>query len=133
MKFKRAREEDYSIQLTALIDVVFFLLVFFMLTTSFADSTRQLDVELPEAKAGAAEDKPKVFEIQMSKDNKMLLNGNDVTIAGLPQLLADKGVPNGQKRSVVIRADKALDYGEVVKVMGLCKEAGITDIGVAVQ
>ena len=51
MRFSHLKEEeDYSLQLTSLIDVVFLLLIFFMVSTTFVDFTRRLDIQLPEAK-----------------------------------------------------------------------------------
>jgi biopolymer transport protein ExbD len=135
MRFKRnGREEDYSIQLIPLIDVVFFLLAFFMLSTTFVDMNRNLDISLPEAKAGAASEKPMVFEVEIGQDGKTRLNGEDVTLIALETLLKQRihSMTHG-KRSVVIRADTKANHGEVVKVMDICKRSGVTEIGVAVR
>ncbi|MBI5748357.1 MAG: biopolymer transporter ExbD, partial [Nitrospinae bacterium] len=50
MQFRKREEEDYSIPLTSLIDVVFLLLIFFMVSTVFIDFSRKIDIELPESK-----------------------------------------------------------------------------------
>jgi biopolymer transport protein ExbD len=132
LKFKKSEEEDYSLQLTSLIDVVFLLLIFFMVSTAFIDFSRKLEISLPESMAGAAMEKVKVYEIEVSVDEVIYLNGEPAT---LESLAAQLQAPDETiiKRSAVIRADRELDYGFVVKVMGLCKEAGILDIGIAVQ
>lgn len=135
MRFKRdSREEDYSVQLIPLIDVVFFLLAFFMLSTTFVNVNRNLDIELPEAKAGAATEKSRVFEIEIGVDGKIRLNGEDVTLTAMETLLQQRipGVGAG-KRSVVIRADRKTNHGDVVKIMDICKRSGVTEIGVAVR
>jgi biopolymer transport protein ExbD len=135
MRFKRnSREEDYSIQLIPLIDVVFFLLAFFMISTTFVDINRNLDIDLPEAKAGAASEKSMVFEVEIGVDGKIRLNGEDVTLVTLETMLKQRipGMTAG-KRSVVIRADTKANHGEVVKVMDICKRSGVTQIGVAVR
>jgi len=132
MKFRRSEEEDYSLQLTPLIDVVFLLLIFFMVSTAFIDFTRRMDIELPESSAGAAAEKARVYEIEMNLDKKIFMNGEEVVIEALPDLLKVDD-PKITKRSAMIRADRRLDYGDVVKVMGICQKAGIMDIGVAVQ
>jgi biopolymer transport protein ExbD len=132
MKFSRPQEEDFSLQLTPLIDVVFLLLIFFMVSTAFIDFTRRMDIELPDSDAGRAMEKIKVYEIEMSVDGDLLVNGRAVSLAGLTPLL-EKRDPSVVKRSAVIRADKGIDYGDVVKVMGLCKQADIGDIGLAVR
>lgn len=132
MKFRRSEEEDYSLQLTPLIDVVFLLLIFFMVSTAFIDFTRRMDIELPESESGAAAEATEVYEIEMTLEGEIFLNGEKVVIEALPDLLKEES-GKARKRSAVIRADKRLDYGEAVKVMGICQKAGIMDIGVAVQ
>ncbi|MGK7346746.1 MAG: ExbD/TolR family protein [Candidatus Nitrospinota bacterium M3_3B_026] len=133
MRFRKPEEEDYSLSLTPLIDVVFLLLIFFMVSTAFIDFTRRMDIELPESRAGAAAEKTRVYEIEMTKDGDIFLNGEAVVLEALPDILkADTGKA-AAKSSVIIRADRRLDYGAVVEVMGICREAGILDIGAATR
>lgn len=132
MKFNRNPEEDYNLQLTPLIDVVFLLLIFFMVSTAFIDFSRRMDIELPESSAGAAMEKVKVFEIEINTDKEVTVNGVPTTMDELSVLLNKKD-PSIVKRSAVVRADRGLDYGYVVKIMTACQEAGIADIGLAVQ
>lgn len=132
MKFKKSEEEDYSMQLAPLIDVVFLLLIFFMVSTAFIDFTRRMDIELPETEAGASAEKTLVYEIEMTLEKEIFLNGEEVSMESLPGLLAEKD-PAVKRRSAVIRADRRLDYGYVVKVMGICKTADILDIAITVQ
>ena len=132
MKFKNTEEEDYSLQLTSLIDVVFLLLIFFMVSTAFIDFSRRIDIKLPKVSAGAAMGKIKVFEIEITKNNEIFVNGSPATLDSLPAILGKKD-PSIKKRSAVIRADRSIDYGKAVKIMGICNKAGILDIGLAVQ
>ncbi|VAX17035.1 Biopolymer transport protein ExbD/TolR [hydrothermal vent metagenome] len=131
MKFRRTEEEDYSLQLTPLIDVVFLLLIFFMVSTAFIDFTRKMDIDLPESSLGATPEQTKVFEIEMSVDGKIYLNGREVTLQSLPPALATAS--ESTKRSAIIRADKKVNHGNVVKVMEICRDAEIADLGIAVQ
>ena len=130
MKFVRREEEDYSLKLTALIDVVFLLLIFFMVSTAFVDFTRQVDIELPESVAGSPTPKTKVYTIEINKDGGIFLDGRETDLLDLPGRLKAGGI--NVKRSVIIRADKELNYGLAVEVMGVCKQIGINDIGLAV-
>ncbi len=132
MKFNRNPEEDYNLQLTPLIDVVFLLLIFFMVSTAFIDFSRRMDIELPEASAGSAMEKIKVYEIELNTAKEITVNGVPVSLEDLVALLNKKD-PSIAKRTAVVRADRGLDYGYVVKVMSACQEAGIADIGLAVQ
>ena len=130
MKFVRREEEDYSLKLTALIDVVFLLLIFFMVSTAFVDFTRQVDIELPESAGGAPTPKTKVYTIEINKEGGIFLDGRETDLLGLPGMLKASGI--NVKRSVLIRADKELNYGLAVEVMGVCKQVGINEIGLAV-
>lgn len=132
MKFRRSEEEDYSLQLAPLVDVVFLLLIFFMVSTAFIDFSRRMDIELPETDAGVAAQVERVYEIEITVDKQIFLNGEFITYEDLQKLLMKKD-PAFKKRSAVIRADRKLEYGYVVKVLGVCKTAGIFDIAITVQ
>lgn len=132
MIFKKEEEEDYGLQLTPLVDVIFLLLIFFMVSTAFIDFTRRLDIKLPESKAADVIEKVKSFMIEMSVDKKIYLNGKEVTLSILESKLKESS-KQATHVSVVIKADKRLPYGNVIKVMGIVKDAKIRDIGVAVK
>ena len=133
MRFQGDSEEDYSLQLTSLIDVVFLLLIFFMVSTSFVDFTRRLDIELPEAKSSAEILEKKPFLIEVGVEKRINLNGKTVLLDDLESKLK-AGVESGQfKPSLTIKADKRLDYGYVIKVMGLISQAGVRDISLATK
>jgi len=132
MIFKKPEEEDYGLQLTPLIDVVFLLLIFFMVSTAFIDFTRRMDIQLPESKAADVAEKIKNFVIEMPEDKKIYLNGKETSQANLEKELIESS-KDAKRVSVIIKADKRLPYGNVVKVMGIVKNAKIRDIGVAVK
>jgi biopolymer transport protein ExbD len=131
MRFLKKSEEDYSINLPSMTDIIFLLLIFFMVATVLKDSTRRLDVQLPEARSGQAAEARRLT-IEMAADGVLLLNGELVTQEQLEQRLQPTEGTEGQP-SVVIKADKRLTYGRVIEVMGLCQAAGIADIAVAVK
>ncbi len=131
MHFKR-EEDNFAMEMTPLIDVVFLLIIFFMVSTVFVDFSRRMDINLPSSKSSIIDEKPKTLEIKMSKDKKIFLAGKPVTLLGLEQTLRKLDV-KGKKQTAIIRADKMLPYGEVIQVMGLLQKAGIPDISVAVK
>ena len=131
MHFKR-EEDNFAMEMTPLIDVVFLLIIFFMVSTVFVDFSRRMDINLPSSKSSIIDEKPKTLEIKMSKDKKIFLAGKPVTLLGLEQILRKLDV-KGKKQTAIIRADKLLPYGEVIQVMGLLQKAGIPDISVAVK
>lgn len=132
MQFRKEAEEDYSLQLTPLVDVIFLLLIFFMVSTAFIDFTRRLDIQLPEAKAAQVVEKVKSFVIEMGVDKKIHLNGKLVTMESLETQIKSE-MKTAARGSAIIKADKRLPYGNVVKVLGIVKDAKIRDIGIAVH
>jgi biopolymer transport protein ExbD len=130
MRFLKKSEEDYNINLPSMTDIIFLLLIFFMVATVLKDSTRRLDVQLPQARSGQAAE-ARHLTIEMAADGSLSLNGELVTQEQLEQHLQPTGA-DGQ-RSVVIKADKRLLYGRVIDIMGLCQAGGIDDISVAVK
>jgi len=131
MHFRREQEENYSLELTPLIDVVFLLLIFFMVSTAFVDFPRRMDINLPTSKAASDDEVVKNLEIEMTKDKKVYVKGRRISLQQLEISLANLKKP--QEVKTIIRADKDIAYGDVVKVMGLLQAAKVTDISVAVK
>jgi biopolymer transport protein ExbD len=131
MRFLKKSEEDFSINLPSMTDIIFLLLIFFMVATVMKDSTRRLDVQLPDARSGLAPETRRLT-IEMAAEGSMSLNGEVVTQEQLERQLQSTE-ENEEQRSVVIKADKRLAYGKVIEIMGLCQGVGITDIAVAVK
>jgi len=131
LHFKR-EEDNFAMEMTPLIDVVFLLIIFFMVSTVFVDFSRRMDINLPSSKSSVVDEKPKTFEIEMSKDNKVFFSGKPITLLGLEQALGKLDL-KGKKQTAIIRADKLLPYGDVIHVMGLLQKEGIYDISVAVK
>ncbi|MAE06103.1 MAG: hypothetical protein CMH76_07195 [Nitrospinae bacterium] len=132
MRFASKTEEDYSLQLTSLIDVVFLLLIFFMVSTSFVDFTRRMDILLPQSKKSTEVERVENFLLEVGVEKKLTLNGKDITIDDLERRLMEARRTPG-RRTLIIKADKRLDYGFVVRIMGISFSAGIRDISVAVK
>ncbi len=114
-----------------MIDVVFLLLIFFMVSTAFVDFPRRMDITLPTSKAASDNEVVKNLEIEITRDKKIYVRGRRVTLDRLEESLAKLKKPQDVK--TIIRADKDLPYGFVVQVMGLLQSAQVTDISVAVK
>jgi biopolymer transport protein ExbD len=131
MRFRR-EEDSFAFDMTPMIDVVFLLLIFFMVSTVFVDFSRKMDINLPTSKSSALDESTKTLEVEMSKDKKIFLAGKPLTLLGLETTLAKMELKD-KKPSAIIRADKSLPYGDVIQVMGLLQKKGIPDISVAVK
>ena len=133
MLFRKEGEEDFSLDLTPMIDVVFLLLIFFMVSTSFIDFSRRMDISLPEAESAITVEKLKNYVIEIGLDKKIFLNGTLVDIDTLEKRLKEKDKDLAVKKSVLVRADKKLDYGLVVKIMSIANAAKIPDLSISVK
>jgi biopolymer transport protein ExbD len=132
MRFRREEEDSFAFDMTPMIDVVFLLLIFFMVSTVFVDFSKKMDINLPTSKSSSLDESTKTLEVEMSKDKKIFLSGKPLTLLGLETTLAKMEFKD-KKPSAIIRADKSLPYGDVIQVMGLLQKKGIPDISVAVK
>lgn len=131
MRFRNEEEESFKFDMTPMIDVVFLLLIFFMVSTTFVDFSRRMDIDLPTSKSSQLDESPKTLLIEMSMDKRLFLNGKTITLPQLEKQLGD--FPKDTPPSATIKADKGLPYGDVIKIMGILQNARIREISVAVK
>ena len=134
MKFRRRPRGDVSVELTPLIDVVFLLLIFFMVSTTFIRET-QLKIDLPEAEGAPQEVEEGVVELSVSAageyavNNRLLVNGQVQTI-----LRALREVSGGDhSRRLIITADASAPHESVVRVMDAAGRLGMTRISITTR
>ncbi|RME81716.1 MAG: biopolymer transporter ExbD, partial [Zetaproteobacteria bacterium] len=118
----RRRNNDFLVDITPLVDVVFLMLIFFMVSTTF-DVAAKLKLELPTAKANAQTDEPKQVVISIDADGRIFVQDEAVEDAafGKRVLFYTKGDPNVP---IVLRADKDAHHGRVVFVLDALSELG---------
>ncbi len=123
-----------SLSLTPLIDVVFLLLVFFLVTTRFAQEDYELDVVLPSAsEAQPLDAEPKELFVNIDQQGDYYVDGRVVTRDEVEEILRQSLTNNPVNQSVVIRADKRVQFDFVVAVMNLCNRTGVRDYSVTTQ
>lgn len=129
MKLRDVRNRKTPpLMIIPMIDIMFFLLVFFMLSTMYMINLKTIPVKLPQAK-NAATDTTTTFAVTMKADGSIYL-GDAQTDAEALALQA--GLEQKKKNfAVVIRAEKALEYGEVIKLVDKLKGAGVSRFGLA--
>ena len=134
MKFKRAIREELAINMTPLIDVVFLLLIFFMVTTTFSRETRLL-VNLPEANAEAAESDPGQIEILVAREGSFSINGRRLANARIETLVQGLELESGGDHSlpILLIADAEATHQSVVTAMDGIGQAGFTRLNIATQ
>ena len=128
MKLANLEDDDPVINLVPMIDVVFTLLVFFMLATTFAERERMLDVELPfAASANAPSETPRELVINVSRDGHVWIDGKELAGEELSQALAD-AARREPGLLVTVRGDRRGIYDEIVHVLDECTRAGLANL-----
>lgn len=132
MNFKRTEEEELNIGLTPLIDVVFILLLFFMVTTTF-NKFSELKIELPEATAVSDPEKKKSLEIAIDAKGKFYVNGKAVRNNKANSLLVaiKSEIGNDRDMPVSIRADGTADLQLAITAMDAASKLGLNHIAIA--
>ena len=117
-----------EINVTPLVDVMLVLLIIFMITAPLL--VAGVPVDLPESRAAALDQQAKPVQISLDGEGNIFIDDAPVTAATLPQRLADIAAlpepPEG--RRIYLRADKGLDYGQVMRVMGELNRAGLNRV-----
>lgn len=134
MKFKRKIREELSVNITPLIDVVFLLLIFFMVTTTFNRETRLL-VNLPEANAEIANSQPDQIEIMVAREGNYSINGRNLVNNRIETLIRGLEVESGGDRNlpVLLVADAEATHQSVVTAMDAIGQSGFTRLNIATQ
>ncbi|MGL4687212.1 MAG: ExbD/TolR family protein, partial [Fusobacteriaceae bacterium] len=124
------------LELTPLIDVVFLLLIFFLVATSFEDVKSGIKIDLP---TSTIRELKEIKEIQITINTKKELvlvykekgiaSEEKVTKNNLKKLLNNK-ISESKEKNVLISADKNIDYGFVIEIMTIAKEAGASSLDI---
>ena len=133
MKFQTARAEEPEINLTALIDVVFLLLIFFMVSTTF-DTERVRPVVLPDSLQGEQQKDAAAFEIMLAPGGRVETGQwtGQMNDPQLSALLARWGALQ-DSGAVIIYADHRVSHGDVVRLMDLVARADIQSVQLATR
>ena len=133
MKFRQVRRELPALNLTPLIDIVFLLLIFFMVTTSFSRETRLL-VSLPEA-SGSAENATESIEVLVDREGGYAINGSRLVNAEVDSLVRGLELESGGDVSllVVLVADAEVQHQSVVTAMEAIGRAGFASLSIATR
>ncbi len=126
MNIRPRRRRSTSIDITPLIDVVFILLIFFMVSTTFERET-QILIELPEASGQEAEENPADLEITIDRHGVFYVNKLEVInteIETLKTAIA-KAVGDKRDRNVIITADAMTPHQSVMTVMDAASQMGL--------
>jgi len=117
-----------TLSLTPLIDVVFLLLIFFLVATKFAEEERELNVLLPDAsEAQPRTSKPRETIVNIDQDGNYFVSGRNLTLTELETSLRIARVNNRTRASVILRADRRCQVEYLVAAINACNKAKIYD------
>jgi len=128
MQFEGRRRASYIPNLTPLIDIIFLLLVFFMLTSHFVKD-EVINIDLPDAESGESIDNFEQIEVLITAQNELMVNSQSVDIEQLERILRDK-LKNHEEKVVRIRGDEKVDLGKAIDVFDAARKAGAQGVDI---
>lgn len=132
MRLREWREtKQPDLMIIPMIDIMFFLLVFFMISTIYMVEQRSLPVQLPKAAQAASENKPS-FVVTMKEDGTLWLEEKQLSFDALAWQVQMESRRN-KNFSVLLRADERVSYGKVVAVLDLLKRSGAERFALATE
>lgn len=120
-----------EVMIIPMIDIMFFLLVFFMISTLYMVDLKTVGVDLPQVVHAEAQTKVN-YVVTMKKDGTLWLEDKEISRGDLVRQAAE-AQRRSRQFSVVIRADQGLDYGQVMALLDELKGAGVTHFGLAAE
>ena len=135
MKFRRqASQDDVSVNLTPLIDVVFLLLIFFMVSTTFKDKA-ELVINLPQSSAAVQTQKDQPVEVTISQSGNYAVNGTSLANGRLETVKAalSEASRGDSKKPLVITADADATYQAVVTAMDAAGQLGFVNLSMTTK
>ncbi len=130
MKFKRPSKLDVAINMAPLVDVVFLLVIFFAVSTTFLE-TAGLKLELPTS-TSTADRKGRDLTIVLDSEGRTSFDGETLEPAALQERLRE-ALADDEHKIVILRADTHTEHGKVVRLMDLIRDAGAVGLTVAAQ
>ncbi len=131
MAFRRKKRDEVRIEITPMVDVVFLLLIFFMISTSFVDSSA-IGINLPQASTGTAEGEEAEVKVYLEENGAIHFNEREVNMAELTRLLNNYS-GNAAQTSFKLLADKEVKHGRVIFVIDLARQNGFAKLAIATQ
>lgn len=120
----RRRQRKAGVDLSPLIDIVFLLLIFFSVTTTFLEQAG-MDLELPESSTAAASEATTIV-VEVGSDGTVRLRGEEVDVQELEERVA--ALSPEERSRITVRADRALELGLAVRVIDALRRAGVEGI-----
>lgn len=125
---KRSKFASAQLNITPLIDVIFLLLIFFMLTSTFI-SQAGIKINLPKAVSGKVLQGNRLIMV-IDKKDRLFIDEQKIKEEDIENIIAEAA---GDKKTILIMADRASSMGKIVEIWDMCREAGIIQINIATK
>jgi len=131
MAFRRKQQEDARIDITPMVDVVFLLLIFFMISTTFVE-TPGIDIRLPESSSRAVEHEPEEIKVYLTNEGEIFLGDEPTTKQELEKFLEGKR-DKADQITFLLLADREARHGLVVELMDLARTSGFSRLAIGTE
>ncbi len=131
MALRRKKRDELRVELTPMIDVVFLLLIFFMISTTFIE-TPGISIKLPESSTVVADKEPEEIKVYLSKEGEIFLKEEKVSLAALQAHLGTYG-ERSRNMTFLLMADRDARHGQVVQLMDSAKTSGFGKLAIATE
>lgn len=131
MEFRPREKDDPRLSVAPLVDILFILIIFFVVTTTFATSGG-IDVSLPKASTERPLEKTEKLFVIVNRDGKVFVEGERMSPARLRERF-DAVKAGGKDVVIIIQADRDTQHGRVVAIMDMAQEAGLSRMAIAVE
>jgi biopolymer transport protein ExbD len=122
--FARKRREAPRIEISSLVDVVFLLLIFFMVSTRFTEAPA-VEIQLPSADGESVAVQPELPRLAVDESNRIFLNDEEIPIDELQAHLQSSFDGSDAERLVNLNADRKADWQTMAAVFDACRKAGV--------
>jgi biopolymer transport protein ExbD len=126
-------EEIPNLNLTSMIDILFLLIIFFVVGTEFIKSERQIELKVPQVAANEAlSAAPEKKIVNVYSDGQITLDQREISLEQLQEQLT-KSREKYRALGVLVRGDGTAKFERVANVLNACKKAGISDLSISVE
>jgi biopolymer transport protein ExbD len=129
MNFRHREAEELDVNITPLIDVVFLLLIFFMVSTTFEHQS-ELSIDLPQASGEILATKNKILDISISAEGEYYLNSEKISDSSVKNLMKQMELKMAKMKEpkIIISADKQTPHQAVMSVMDIARQLNISHL-----
>lgn len=127
------RPDRFGANMTPMIDVVFLLIIFFLVSSHLARQENRLPLELPAAATpGPLDPDRSALTVSVDSEHRWRVAGEVISAERLRQILADHVERDGRSAAVRIRTDRSVPYGHVAPILSIAARTGIVDVSISV-